>query len=74
MEAAATTCPTSCTEAPTHAPNSVAVSPSSEPRPGKVKIASVPHNVTSAMEYATSSSLASANGSTAAMADAPQML
>ena len=37
-------------------------------------MASVPHKVTSAIEYATSSSLASANGSTAAMAEAPQML
>jgi hypothetical protein len=69
----ATTCATSWTAAPAKSPNVEAVIDSRWPMGGSVKIDRVPHSVTRERAYATSSGSASALGSIAAIADAPQI-
>ena len=68
------TCATSCTLAPTHAPNRCgSVSPTTSRSSGNTAIARLPHKVTSAIAYVTSSSSASTTPSTAATAEAPHI-
>ena len=72
-EAVATTWPTSCTDAPTHVPNSAPARPMRSAIAGRTKIDSVPQIVTSVIAYAVSSSSACTTPFTAAIADAPQI-
>ena len=71
--AVATTCPTSCTPAPTQWPNCSALRPSGCQNNGSTAIASVPQRVTSATGVAVSLSLAFTTPLMAPIADAPQM-
>ena len=73
VDEVATTCATSWTLAPTHAPNCSSSSPSGPRSGGSTTIASVPHSVTSATENATSSSSASMTPFAAAIAETPQI-
>ena len=73
VDEVATTWATSCTLAPTHAPNCSSSSPSTPRRGGSVTIASVPHSVTRATENTTSSSSASITPFAAAIAETPQI-
>ena len=76
---AATTCPTSCTEAPTQCPNTAgSCSPSGPRSSGSTRIASEPHSVTSATASTGSGSSSDSPGrrvtpSIAATALAPQI-
>ena len=71
--AVATTCPTSCTEAPVHAPKISGPRPSGRASSGSTPIASVPHRVTSATGSTVSSCRIRRTAAIAPIADAPQM-
>ncbi|CAH0327764.1 hypothetical protein SRABI128_06439 [Microbacterium sp. Bi128] len=71
--AVATTCPTSWTEAPVHAPKISGPRPSGRASSGNTPIASVPHRVTSATGSTVSSCRIRRTAAIAPIADAPQM-
>ena len=71
--AVATTWPTSCTEAPAHAPNASGLSPSGCTSSGSTPMASVPHSVTSATGSTVSWWRIRRTAAIAPIAEAPQM-
>ncbi len=71
--AVATTCPTSCTEAPAHAPKASGPSPSGPISSGRTPMASVPQRVTSAIGSTVSCCRIRRAAAIAPIAEAPQM-